>query len=384
MIPYGRQDINQEDIKAVVDVLSSDFLTQGPTVERFEGEYCRYVGSKFAVSANSATSCLHVACLALGLGPNNLLWTVPNTFVASANVGLLCGATVDFVDIELQQYNMCADSLEEKLRETAKRNKQLPDVVMPVHFAGVSPDMERIYQLSEEYGFKLIEDASHAAGADYLGQKVGSCKFSDITVFSFHPVKLITTGEGGMATTNDSKLASKMKLFTTHGVVRDVDLLERQNEGPWYYEQQLLGLNYRLTELQAGLGCSQLRRLDSFVERRRQLYATYLVMLHGLSLVLPVYERGSKPSHHLFPVLIDEGCSKSRRVVFEEMRGKGIGVHVHYIPVHTQPYYRDLGFTYDQFPNSTSYYERALSIPISHTMSDSDQDFIVDTLREIL
>lgn len=383
MIPYGRQSIDQADIDAVVAVLQSDYLTQGPKIPAFEQAVASYCGAQFGVAVNSATSALHIACLALGLGKDDELWTSPNTFVASANCGLYCGAKVDFVDIDPQTYNLCTDALEQKLIH-AKANNSLPKIVMPVHFAGQSCDMQRIWELSQEYGFRIIEDASHAIGGNYLDRPVGNCQFSDITVFSFHPVKIITTAEGGLATTNSKVLAEKMQLFRSHGVTREPHLMQDQaaTQEPWYYQQVELGFNYRMTELQAALGVSQMRHLDAFVAKRHQLAQRYFSELADLPIVLPYQSKDSHSSLHLFPIQLAE--NHSRKWIFNQLRELGVGVNVHYIPVHTQPYYQQFGFKMGDYPNAEHYYQNAISIPLHQGLSDDEQSFVIKTLRSLL
>jgi len=363
-IPYGRQDISDEDIASVVEVLKSDHLTQGPQVTEFERKVATYASANFAVAVNSATSALHIACLALGVTKGDLVWTSPITFVASSNAALYCGATVDFVDIDPLTYNMCVDALRTKL-DLAKRNGQLPKVLIPVHFAGQSCDMKAIYDLGKQYQFKIIEDASHAIGAEYLGAKVGSCSYSDICVFSFHPVKIITTAEGGVALTNNPLLAERMNLFRTHGITRNVDLMEGVSDGPWYYQQISLGFNYRMTELQAALGNSQMNRLEQFVQERRKLAREYDTLLANLPIQLPYQHPDSVSAFHLYPIWINqEELGISRKNFFEKLRAQKIGVNVHYIPVHLQPYYQKIGFKVGQFPEAEKYYSGAISIPL--------------------
>lgn len=381
MIPYGRQSIDEADINAVVDVLNSDFLTQGPKVPAFEQAVASYCGAQFGVAVNSATSALHIACLALDLGEGDWVWTSPNSFVASANCGLYCGAKVDFVDIDPQTYNLCAHALEQKLIHSKEKNC-LPKVVIPVHFAGQSCDMQRIWELAKEYGFRIIEDASHAIGGQYLDRPVGSCQFSDITVFSFHPVKIITTAEGGLATTNQAKLVEKMQQLRSHGVTRDRGIMTKESEGPWYYQQIDLGFNYRMTELQAALGLSQMRHLDQFVEKRHELAKVYFEAFANTDLILPFQSDDSYPSLHLFPIQLPQGFN--RREVFEQLRAQGIGVNVHYIPVHTQPFYQDLGFKEGDFPQAENYYQNAISLPLHQTLTDDEQSFVIETLLHIL
>jgi len=384
MIPYGRQDITQADIDAVVGVLQSDFLTQGPIVPRFEQSVAQHVGAEHALAVNSATSALHIACLALGLGPGDWLWTSPITFVASANCGLYCGAQVDFVDIDPRTYNLCPHALERKL-EQAEREGRLPKVVVPVHLCGQPCDMQAIYALAIRYGFKVIEDASHAIGGKYQGEFIGSCRYSDITVFSFHPVKIITTAEGGMALTNDLELANKMALLRSHGITRDLSLMTHEAEGPWYYQQIDLGFNYRMTELQAALGVSQMDRLDQYVARRHQLAKRYDELLSELPVTTPWQHPDSYSGLHLYVIRLQlNKIGKTHRQVFELLREKGIGVNLHYIPVHSQPYYQAMGFKAGDFPQAESYYSEAISLPMFQTLSDQDQDQVIAVLREVL
>lgn len=384
MIPYGRQEILEADIAAVTEVLRSDFLTQGPAVPAFEAALARYTGVKHAVAANSATSALHVACLALGLKPGDRLWTSPITFVASANCALYCGATVDFVDIDPLTFNMSVAALEAKL-ERARRMGGLPKIVVPVHMCGQSCDMRAIHDLSKKYGFKVIEDASHAIGARYLGEPVGNCRYSDITIFSFHPVKIITTAEGGTALTNDSGLARAMELLRSHGITRSPELMTKPSEGPWYYQQIELGFNYRMTDLQAALGLSQMSRLDTYVSKRHEIARRYNEKLAHLPLVAPWQHPDAYSSFHLYVVrLTSRPDGKGRREVFESMRSRGVGVNVHYIPVHTQPYYQDMGFSAGDFPEAERYYTEAISLPLYPALSGDDQDRVVCGLEEAL
>lgn len=384
MIPYGKQDINQADIDSVVEVLKSDFLTQGPQTPLFEKLIADYCGVEYGVAVNSATSALHIACLALELGEKDWLWTSPNTFVASANCGLYCGAQVDFVDIDPLTYNMCTLALEQKLIQAKQENK-LPKIVIPVHFAGQSCDMQRIHQLGQEFGFKIIEDAAHAIGGQYLGRPVGGCQYSDITVFSFHPVKIITTAEGGLAATNQSDLANKMQLLRSHGITRDPALMTNDSEGDWYYQQIDLGFNYRMTELQAALGVSQMQRLDEFVTKRHALLERYTELLKELPVITPEQFEDSYSALHLYPIQLEsQKIEKSHAQVFDELRQNGIGVNVHYIPVHLQPYYQKMGFKEGDFPNAELYYSRAISIPLFHGMTFEQQDEVVDTLKKVL
>jgi UDP-4-amino-4,6-dideoxy-N-acetyl-beta-L-altrosamine transaminase len=384
LIPYGRQEINQTDIDSVVEVLKSDFLTQGPQVPLFEKTVANYCSAEFGVAVNSATSALHIACLALGLDKDDWLWTSPNTFVASANCGLYCGAQVDFVDIDPQTYNLCANALEHKLIKARQENK-LPKIVIPVHFSGQSCDMKRIHLLSQEYGFKIIEDASHAIGGKYLNRSIGGCKYSDINVFSFHPVKIITTAEGGLATTNQASLAEKMQLFRSHGVTRDSKLMTKEADGGWYYQQVELGFNYRMTELQAALGVSQMRRLDAFVAKRHELQQRYHDLLKDLPIKLPYQFLDSYSALHLYPIQLElENITKSHAQVFDELREKGLGVNLHYIPVHTQPYYQNMGFKQGDFPQAESYYSRAISIPLYQGLTFKQQEQVVAVLQKVL
>jgi UDP-4-amino-4,6-dideoxy-N-acetyl-beta-L-altrosamine transaminase len=384
MIPYGKQDINEEDLNAVLDVLKSDFLTQGPRISEFESVVAGFVGAEFSSAFNSATSALHVACMALGLTEGDWLWTSPNTFVASANCGLYCGAKVDFVDIDPQTYNMCPDKLYQKLK-LAQKNKTLPKVVVPVHFGGQSCDMVRIHELAKEFDFRIIEDASHAIGGYYNGQAIGGCVYSDITVFSFHPVKIVTTAEGGVATTNDESLAKAMTLLKSHGITRDVSLMKQETEGPWYYEQIGLGFNYRMTELQAALGVSQMQRLKEFVQKRTDLAKRYNILLEGLPIRRQKQLTNTDSAYHLYPIEVDDACALvDRKTVFERMRLQEIGVNVHYIPVHTQPYYMGLGFKKGYMPAAEMYYKRAISLPLYPGLTYQQQDYIVDILRDSL
>jgi UDP-4-amino-4,6-dideoxy-N-acetyl-beta-L-altrosamine transaminase len=380
MIPYGRQSIDAADSEAVVEVLKSDFLTQGPAVPRFEQALAAYCGAGHGVAACNATAALHVACLALELGPGDLLWTSPITFVASANCALYCGAEVDFVDIDPQTYNISIERLTEKL-EAAKEQGRLPKIVMPVHFAGQSADMRQIAELARRYGFRVIEDASHAVGATYGNGPVGDCRYSDIAVFSFHPVKIITTGEGGMAMTNNPELAARMALLGTHGVTRDPGRLRAPSDGGWYYEQLALGFNYRMTDIQAALGTSQLRRLDDLVARRRQLAARYDEAFAGLPLTRPWQHPDSRSSFHLYVIRIDAALRAS---AFARLRAAGIGVNLHYIPVPRQPYYRDLGFDPANWPEAERYYSEALTLPLYPGLRDEEQDVVIAAVRDVL
>lgn len=384
MIPYGKQEISQADIDAVVEVLKSDFLTQGPMVPKFEKTVADHVGAEYAVAVNSATSALHIACMAIGLGKGDWLWTTPITFVASANCGLYCGAQVDFVDIDPKTYNLCPVALEAKLAQ-AKHENRLPKVVVAVHLSGQPCDMEAIAALAKEYGFKVIEDASHAIGGKYQDEFIGSGRFSDITVFSFHPVKIVTTAEGGMAVTNDDRLAEKMNLLRSHGITRDPALMTQEPDGPWYYQQVDLGFNYRMTELQAALGVSQMERLDAFVARRHQLAKRYDQLLADLPIVLPWQHPDSYSGLHLYIIRLKlDGITRSHREVFEALRERGIGVNLHYIPVHTQPYYERMGFKANDFPQAMDYYREAISLPMFHGLTNDQQNLVLRALESIL
>ena len=384
MIPYGRQDINQQDIDAVVDVLQSDFLTQGARVPAFEQSVIQACGADYAVAVNSATSALHIACLALGLGQGDWLWTTPNTFVASANCGLYCGAKIDFVDIDPRTYNLCAVELEKKL-VAAEQTGKLPKVVIPVHFSGQPCNMQAIHALAQKYGFKIIEDASHAIGGNYQGEPIGNCRYSDITVFSFHPVKIVTTAEGGVAVTNNSELAEKLNLLRSHGITRDEHLMTKPMDGPWYYQQIDLGFNYRMTDMQAALGVSQMQRLHLFVARRHGLATRYNQLLQDLSITLPWQHTDSYSGMHLYVIRLQlDKINKNHLEVFQGLRDAGILVNVHYIPVHLQPCYRAMGFVQGQFPQAEQYYSEAISLPMYPTLTDAQQDSIVSTLRELL
>lgn len=387
-IPYGCQHITQTDIDAVVAVLQSDFLTQGSQVPAFEERVATYTGAKFGVAVNSATSALHIACLALGLGQgekgkDDWLWTTPITFTASANCGLYCGANIDFVDIDPLTLNMSINALAEKL-QLADAENRLPKIVIPVHFTGEPCDMAAIYALSQQYGFKVIEDASHAIGGKYHKQPIGNCEFSDITVFSFHPVKIITTAEGGLATTNDPALAEKMQLLRSHGITRDANLMTHEPDGGWYYQQIDLGFNYRMTELQGALGVSQMTKLDEFVARRHQLAKRYDDLLKDLPIMLPYRNPANYSGFHLYPIQLTADSGKTRKQVFDSLRAQNIGVNVHYIPVHTQPYYAKLGFKQGDFPHAESYYAQAISLPLYYDLSEASQAQVVNAIYQAL
>jgi UDP-4-amino-4,6-dideoxy-N-acetyl-beta-L-altrosamine transaminase len=384
MIPYGRQDITQDDIDAVVAVLRSDHLTQGPQVPLFEQAVASHVGAKHGLAVNSATSALHIACIALGLGPGDWLWTSPVTFVASANCALYCGAQVDFVDIDPHTYNLCPQALELKL-QLAQQQGKLPKVVVPVHLCGQPCDMAAIHALSLQYGFKIIEDASHAIGGRYQGEFIGNGRFSDITVFSFHPVKIITTAEGGMAMTNSDDLAHKMALLRSHGITRDPAHMMHEPDGPWYYQQIDLGYNYRMTELQAALGLSQMTRLDDYVASRHTLAKRYDSLLAGLPITLPWQHPDSYSGLHLYVVRLQlDKLNQTHRQVFVALRDQGIGVNLHYIPVHTQPHYQLMGFKPADFPEAQSYYAQAISLPMYQTLTEAQQDQVVAVFESVL
>lgn len=384
MIPYGRQTISEADIQAVVEVLRSDFLTQGPAVPSFEAAVANYCSSQHALAVNSATSALHIACLALGVSNGDKVWTSPITFVASANCALYCGADVDFVDINPHTYNLCVEKLAEKL-VSAEQTGQLPKVVIPVHLCGQSCDMAGIYALSQRYGFKIIEDASHAIGGKYQNQAIGNCRHSDITVFSFHPVKIITTGEGGMALTNDAELAERMDRLRSHGITRDPAQMTHVADGPWYYQQIDLGFNYRMTDLQAALGLSQLRRLDEFVERRNVLADSYRRQLTGLPLSWQAQPSDGRSALHLFVIRLQTAlCRKSHLEIFRNLRDAGIGVNLHYIPVHLQPFYTNRGFKKGDYQQAEQYYSEAITLPLYPDLTECQVEQIVEALKDNL
>ncbi len=384
MIPYGRQEITQKDVDAVIEVLQSDFLTQGPKVPEFEQTLATYCGVQHAVAVNSATSALHIACLSLGLEKGDWLWTTPVTFVATSNCALYCGAKVDFVDIDPLTYNLCPTQLERKLVK-AEADGTLPKIVVPVHLCGEPCDMAAIHVLSKRFGFKVIEDASHAVGGSYKNRKIGSCQYSDITVFSFHPVKIITTAEGGLALTNDSDLANRMQLFRSHGITRDPSQMTRNADGGWYYQQIELGYNYRMTELQAALGISQFDRLDQFVTRRHQIADRYDRLLDGLPVTTPVRSPDGYSGLHLYVIRLRlDRISVTHAQVFDRLRTAGIGVNLHYIPVHTQPYYQAMGFKIGDFPAAEKYYSVAISLPMYPNLDEAQQDEVVAALAQAL
>lgn len=381
MIFYGRQSVNDDDIASVVKILKSDFLTQGPAIERFEKCVAEYCGAKYAVAVTNATSALHIACLSAGLDSSGSLWTSPITFTASANCGRYCGADVEFVDIDKNTYNMSVQVLEEKLQNS----KRLPKIVVPVHLAGQSCDMKKIFELAKKYNFTVLEDAAHAVGADYLGAKVGSCQYSDMAVFSFHPVKIITTGEGGMILTNRKDLYEKLLLYRSHCITRNPDWMTHDSDGSWYYQQIDLGFNYRMTDIQAALGFSQMQRLDKFVERRRELAARYDEKLKNLPLKTPCVLPDTNPSWHLYIVRVDfDKVKKTKQQIFDEMKARGITLNLHYIPVHTQPYYEKLGHRPEECPNSLEYYRDAMTLPLYYSLTDEQQDEVVKALSEVL
>ena len=385
MINYGRQFIDDDDISAVVDTLKSDFLTQGSKVPEFEKAVSKRVNSKFAVAANSATSALHLACLAIDIKDGDIVWTAPNTFVASSNCALYCGAKVDFVDIDKDTWNMCPKKLKEKLEESKKKDL-LPKAVIPVHFSGQPTIQEEIYNLSKEYNFKIIEDASHSIGSTRNNEPSGSCKWSDITIFSFHPVKMITTGEGGMALTNNEEYAKKMDLFRSHGISRDLNVLEKKELPNFYYEQHSLGYNYRMTDIHASLGISQLKKIDKFLDTRNNIASRYDSELKELPIHLPYISEGNRSSYHLYVIKVEDNFSKykSRNKIYSELIEMGIGVNLHYLPVHLHPYYRKLGFSDNQYPASENYADNALSIPIFYSLTDDEQSKVISSLKKIL
>jgi UDP-4-amino-4,6-dideoxy-N-acetyl-beta-L-altrosamine transaminase len=384
MIRYGQQDITQADIDAVISVLKSVNLTQGPNIPQFENAVLVSVGAKHAIAVNSATSALHIACMALDLGTNDWLWTTPNTFVASSNCALYCGAKVDFVDIDPRTYNICAKALEEKL-QSAEKTGRLPKIVVPVHMCGQPCDMAAIHALSKRYGFKIIEDASHAIGGKYKGDPIGNCRYSDITVFSFHPVKIITTAEGGMTLTNSDELATRMSLLRSHGITREPSLMTQKMDGPWYYQQVALGYNYRMTDIQAALGVSQISRLNQYVQRRHDIATRYDALMADLPITLPWQHPDSYSAYHLYVIRLKlDQINTTHLSVFEALRENNILANLHYIPVHTQPYYQKMGFKHGDFPESERYYREAISIPMHPTLTNDEQDFVVSTLRDAL
>ncbi|MCG8273058.1 UDP-4-amino-4,6-dideoxy-N-acetyl-beta-L-altrosamine transaminase [Aquamicrobium sp. NLF2-7] len=382
MIRYGQQDIVQDDIDAVIRVLKSVNLTQGPNIPQFEQAVQAHAGARHAVAVNSATSALHIACLALDLGPGDWLWTTPNTFVASANCALYCGAQVDFVDIDSRTYNLCPQALEEKLVQ-AEKDGRLPKIVVPVHLSGQPCDMAAIHALGQKYGFRIIEDASHAIGGRYKGEPIGNCRYSDITVFSFHPVKIITTAEGGMALTNDDELATRLGLLRSHGITRDPALMTQGMDGPWYYQQVTLGYNYRMTDIQAALGVSQINRMPEYVLRRHEIAARYDRLMADMPLTLPWQHPDSYSAWHLYVIRLRLDRIRATHLeVFEAFRARDIMVNLHYIPVHTQPHYQKMGFRPGDYPQAEQYYRESISIPMHPTLTDAEQDFVIEVLRE--
>lgn len=376
-IPYGRQNISEEDIKAVSEVLQSDFLTQGPVVPNFEAAIAKYCNVNYAFAVNSATSALHIACLALDVQPNDLVWTSPVSFVASANCALYCGAQIDFVDIDAKTYNMCPIKLEQKLVQ-AKKNGLLPKVVIPVHLCGQSCDMQAIHKLSKEYGFAVIEDASHAIGGKYLGKPIGNCEYSHITVFSFHPVKIITTGEGGMALTNDAEIGAKMARLRSHGITRDTQSMTKEPDGPWYYEQIELGYNYRMTDMQGALGLSQLKKLDEFIAERHHIADVYNNLFKDMNIITPCQDEKNYSAFHLYVVRMGvDQKNITHKEMFIRLRDHGIGVNLHYIPIYRQPYYSKMGYRPSDYPEAEKYYSEAISLPIYPGLTASQQREVV-------
>ena len=382
-IPYGKQEISEDDIASVIDVLKSDFLTQGPIIEKFEEAISSTVHSSHSVSFNSATSALHIACLSLNLQPNDILWTTPITFVASANCGLYCGAKIDFVDIDPSTGLICIKELRRKL-EFSKSSGTLPKILIPVHLAGTSCDMPEIYKLSKQYGFSIIEDASHAIGGSCHNAKVGSCKYSDITIFSLHPVKIITSGEGGIASTNSNYLSERMRCLRSHGIIKDKNLFKTSNRPPWSYEQQYLGYNYRMTDILAALGLSQLTKLKVFIERRNEIIEDYKLKLSNLPITFLEVPNSIQSSNHLAIIKLDNKKEDFHRYVFESLRKANIGVQLHYSPVHLQPFYKNLGFNHGDFPNAEEYSTNAISLPIFPSLLKKEFKRVVNTLNIIL
>lgn len=377
-LPYGCQNISRSDLKIVRDVMKSEYLTQGPTIEKFEEIISNYCNVKYSVSVNSATSALHLGCLALGLKEGDILWTSPNSFVASANVGVYCGAKVDFIDINSKSYNIDPNKLEIKLVE-AKKNNSLPKILIVVHYAGQSCNMKYIKMLSNIYKFKIIEDASHAMGGEYMGRKIGCCQFSDISVFSFHPVKIITTGEGGVATTNNLKLYQIMKTLRSHGITREKKMMQLAQDGPWHYQQIMLGFNYRITDIQAALGISQMSRIDEFIRKRHSLAKYYNKILKKFPLNIPWQDPNTFSSYHLYPVTIDSK-KFSRLDLFNLFRKNNVGVNIHYIPIHLQPFYKKMGFKKGDFPEAEKYYKETITLPLQTKLTRSDQNKVASIL----
>jgi UDP-4-amino-4,6-dideoxy-N-acetyl-beta-L-altrosamine transaminase len=382
MIPYGRQHITEDDIAAVTAVLRSDYLTQGPAVPAFEQAVAAHCGVAHAIAVSNATAALHIACLALEVGPGDLVWTTPITFVASANCALYCGAEVDFVDIDARTWNLDVEALAAKLAQAARAGR-LPKVVVPVHLCGQPCDMAAIHALAQQYGFKVIEDASHAIGGRYRDEPIGNCRYSDITVFSFHPVKIITTGEGGMALTADAELARRLNLLRSHGITRDPEQMTQASEGPWYYQQVTLGFNYRMTDIQAALGLSQMQQLTAAVAQRHALAQRYDQLLADLPLQLPWQHPDAYSGLHLYVVRLQlSGIGRSHRQVFESLRADGILVNLHYIPVYRQPYYQRFGYAAASFPQAEQYYAEAITLPMYPQLTAAEQDFVCERLRQ--
>ncbi len=384
MIPYAKQSISEQDIEAVAKVLRSDFITQGPVVVQFEQAIAEYCGADYTIAVSHGTAALHLACLALDVGEGDSVWTSPNSFVASANCALYCGAKIDFIDIDPQTYNISMTQLKDKLK-LAEQNNTLPKVLIPVHFSGQSCDMQAIKSLSQQYGFSIIEDAAHALGGEYQKTKIGSCHYSDISIMSFHPAKMITSGEGGMLLTNRQDLADSIEQLRSHGITRNPEQMKGASHGSWYYQQLDLGFNYRITDIQAALGLSQLQRLDDFVSQRRALAKHYNEKLQGLALTIPWQHPDTQSSWHLYVICLQlEHLNVGRKQIFDLLRQAGVGVHVHYIPIHTQPFYQEKGFKEGDFPASEAYYATALTLPLFAEMSVEQLDFIVDNLTKIL
>ena len=380
MIPYGKQNIDKSDIKAVVEVLHSDFLTQGPVTPEFEIAISNYCGSKYSCAVNSASSALHISCLALGVKKGDWVWTSPISFVASSNCALHCGANIDFVDIDLESYNISPIKLEEKLRQAEKIGR-LPKVLIPVHLSGQSSDMKEIFKLSKKYGFFIIEDASHAIGAKYHDQKVGSCKYSDITVFSFHPVKIITTCEGGICTTNSHEIYNKLCRYRSHGVTRHEKEMTKKPDGSWYYEQLDLGFNFRLNDLMSALGISQLKKINQFVKKRNEIAKYYDELFKNVDVITPKVLKHNYSSFHLYIIRIpNKGNKFSRNEIFKKLKDNGVGVNIHYIPIYRQPFYKKFNFDYNEFINSEKYYSEAISIPIYPGLKNEEQRFVFNTI----
>ena len=384
IIPYGRQDVSKEDIKSVIKVLKSDFITQGSVTPEFEREVKTYCGSDYAFAYNSATSALHAACFSLGVKKGDLVWTSANTFVATANCALYCGAEVDFVDINPRTFNISIEALEKKLKN-AKKNGSLPKVIIPVHISGQSCEMKEIHDLSKIYKFKIIEDASHAIGGEYKSKKIGQCIYSDIAIFSFHPVKIITTGEGGIAVTNSKKYAEKLNIFRSHGITKDFSKFKVKNEGPWFYEQQFLGFNYRMTDIHASLGLSQLKRIDEIVKKRHKIANFYFEKLSSLPVELPIQSNDTYSSFHLFIIRLKLNKIKlSKKEIFFLLRKNNILVNIHYIPVYFHPFYKSLGFKRGYCPSAEKYYKEAFSLPIFPNLTKKDQLRVIKVLKNIL